>query len=294
MESTLKPNHLTSFLMVYFYSIEKLLNEDNNGLENIGFQSEEANTDEFQKRFFQEYLLQHNNIKETNIEKLSIKVDIMEYQIDISELKSFSIVDVLMPKQLTQDQKKKITETKRSVYTNPDLYLEISDGTNIYYESLELKSTKDNNIPGSSVQQVSPYEWVIFVKREDAKVTVTTGYYINSITEKLPFPDRSPRPQVGFKTLLEWNKKFRIETGNILLVESNIESTQDKIRLLEDWQDFLASEWMEIILAEKIKPNEKWFNSALRKFAIKFLDYTQTLDKDERQGLIDKLNDLVK
>jgi len=290
----MKSNLLNAFLIVYFYLIENQLNESPNGLANVKYQSEEANTDEFQKKFFQEYLVIHNNIRETNLETLSIGIDGTEQKIEIEELFSFDIINVLLPEQLSLEQKKSIAELKKSVYTNPDLYLEISDGVNIYFESVELKSTKDNNIPGSSVQQVSPYEWVIFVKRDEGKVLVTTGYYINSITEKLPFPDRSPRPQVGFKTLLEWNKKFRTEASNILSVENSSEVTKDKIKLLEDWQDFLATEWLEIIIAEKIKNNEKWFNNSIRKFALKFLDYTESLDIIEREKLKAKLNELVK
>jgi hypothetical protein len=159
---------------------------------------------------------------------------------------------------------------------------------------VELKSTKDNNIPGSSVQQVSPFEWVIFVKRDKDSVFVTTGFYINSITEKLPFPDRSPRPQIGFKTLVEWNEKYRKESNKILSVENVTEINRDKIKLLTDWQDYLATEWLEIIKSETTKNNEKWFNNALRKFAVKFLDYTENLTGAEKQKLKDTLNGLIK
>lgn len=174
------------------------------------------------------------------------------------------------------------------------MYLEITDGTNIYFESVELKSTKDNNIPGSSVQQVSPFEWVIFVKRDSEKVLVTTGFYINSITEKLPFPDRSPRPQIGFKTLLDWNKKYRKVENDLLTIESSVEINNDKIKLLTDWQDYLASEWLEIIKSEESRNNEKWFNNAIRKFALKFLEYSEKLTKSEKEKLKNNLTKLIK
>ncbi len=93
--------------------------------------------------------------------------------------------------------------------------------------------------------------------------------------------------------MLEWNKKFRTEESNILSIENSSETTKDKIKLLEDWQDFLATEWLDIIVTEKVKNNGKWFNDALRKFAIKFLDYTETLDNDQRQKLKLKLNELI-
>jgi hypothetical protein len=294
MNLTLKPNLLQLFLLVYFYSIENELNSTNTGLETIKFQSEEANTDEFLKKFFKEFLSKNNSIKKTKLEKLSVKIDSEMYFIDIKDLLNYEVVNVFLPEQLTETQKKKITESKKSVYTNPDLYLEITDGKELFYESVELKSTKDNNIPGSSVQQVSPFEWVIFVKRDSDSVSVTTGFYINSITEKLPFPDRSPRPQIGFKTLTDWNKKYRKEADKVLFIENMTEINKDKIKLLADWQDYLESEWLEIIKSETAKNNEKWFNNALRKFVVKFLDYSDGLTKADREKLKRNLNDLIK
>ncbi len=287
-------NLLNSFLIVYFYKIENELNTTKNGLETIKFQSEEANTDEFLKRYFQTFLLKHNNLSGVKLKKLSVKIDSEEHTIDVENLMSYKIINVLLPEHLSIGQKKSITESKKSVYTSPDLYLEISDGTNIYFESVELKSTKDNNIPGSSIQQVSPFEWVIFVKRDNEKVLVTTGFYINSITEKLPFPDRSPRPQIGFKTLLDWNKKYRKVENEVLTIENISEINNDKIKLLTDWQDFLATEWLEIIKSEESRNSEKWFNNAIRKFALKFLDYTETLTETEKEKLKSILARLIK
>ncbi len=169
-------NLLNSFLIVYFYKIENELNTTKNGLETIKFQSEEANTDEHLKKYFQDFLLKNNDLSDVKLKKLAVKIDAEEHIIEIEKLKTYKITNVLLPEQLSIEQKKSITESKKSVYTSPDLYLEITDGANFYFESVELKSTKDNNIPGSSVQQVSPFEWVIFVKRDNEKVLVTTGY----------------------------------------------------------------------------------------------------------------------
>jgi hypothetical protein len=68
------------------------------------------------------------------------------------------------------------------------------------------------------------------VKRDNEKVLVTTGFYINSITEKLPFPDRSLRPQIGFKTLLEWNKKYRKVENEVLTIENITETDKQKLK----------------------------------------------------------------
>lgn len=172
------------------------------------------------------------------------------------------------------------------------MYLKITDGSNFFFESVELKSTKNNKIPGSSIQQVSPFEWVIFIKRAK-EIQVTTGFYINSITEKLPFPDRSPRPQIGFKTLVDWNKKHRKVHNTILEINNVTEITNAKIELLDDWQDFLASEWLEIILKNERKKTEKWFNNAIRKFTVKLLEHYDKIDSKERVKMLNNLKELI-
>ncbi len=287
-------DYLKYFLTVYFYTIENKLNSKDNGLKDIKFQSEEANTDEYLKKYFKEFISSNNNIKDTSIKFLKMKIDEKELKINISDLRSFEITKVLLPEELSELQKKEISKSKKSVYTSPDLYLEISCGKNTYHETLELKSTLKNKIPGSSVQQVSPFEWVIFIKRNSESVDISTGFYINSITSKLPFPDRSPRPQIGFKTLVDWNNKNRTVADNTLTIESNSKINKEKITLLTDWQDFLANEWLEIIKMNKKKANEKWFNNAIRKFAVKFLEYSENLDKKEKDNLKNTLNRLIK
>ncbi len=287
-------NNLQSFLTLYFHKIETLLNENPSDLEKVKFESEEANTDEHLKVFFQKFLKENNDISDTHLTDLVIKTDDTEHCLKTKNLFCYHIENVLLPNELTDKQKQEIAEKKKSVYTNPDLYLAISDGESTYYESVELKSTKNNKIPGSSVQQVSPFEWVIFIKRTKDKVEVTTGFYINSITDKLPFPDRSPRPQIGFKTLLDWNKTYRKVSENKLTIENITAINDDKLELLKDWQEFLATEWLDIILKNDISKNEKWFNNALRKFALKLLEYSEKIKVEEREELIQNLKKLIK
>lgn len=148
----IKDNLLQSFLTVYFHKIETLLNENPSRLEKVKFQSEEANTDEHLKKFFQEYLKKHSDISDTTLHQLVVKIDGESHSVDIEKLKSYQIINVLLPENLSDEQKKEIAKGKSSVYTNPDLYLKISDGSELYFESVELKSTKSNKIPGSSVQ----------------------------------------------------------------------------------------------------------------------------------------------
>lgn len=294
MEIDSTPSLLNSFLLIYFFELEKKLNTEKNQLQKVKFQSEESNTDEFLKKYFKEYLSTNNNIENSNLKQLQIKIDVEEFLINVEDLYSYKILNVLLPEELSKEQRQNIANSKKSVYTNPDLYLEITDGNYTYFEFVELKSTKDNKIPGSSIQQVSPFEWVIFIKRSKDKISIATGYYLNSITNKLPFPDRSPRPQIGFKTLENWNKKYRKVKDQVLTVENITELNKEKVSLLNDWQDYLANEWLQIIQADSSRNNEKWFNNALRKFAVKFLDFTDKLSKKEKKILKEKLQKMIK
>ena len=79
MDSLIAPNLLSSFLIVYFYKIENELNNTKNGLETIKFQSEESNTDEFLKKYFQDFLSKHNNINDINLKRLAVKTDSEEH-----------------------------------------------------------------------------------------------------------------------------------------------------------------------------------------------------------------------
>lgn len=71
MNKELKINDLNSFLHLYFYILENKINSTQNELNSIKFQSEEANTDEFVKRYFKEYILKNPTIKGTNL-KLNV------------------------------------------------------------------------------------------------------------------------------------------------------------------------------------------------------------------------------
>jgi hypothetical protein len=280
------------FLSLYFFELEIKLNSDK-GLDEVKFQSEEANTDEFLKLFMKSFILKNNSIT-TNIKSLQININGINESVDVKELKRYRIEEVLIPSELSKTQKEELSKKKTSVYTNPDLLLKITNGIDEFFESVELKSTKDNNIPGSSIQQVSPLEWVIFVKRNDKDTEVSIGHYINCITEKLPFPDRSPRPQIGYKTLKEWNSRNRVNKLDSLEITINGEETETKKQILLDWQDYLASEWLEIIKRKTTKNSEKWFNNALRKYTIKLLEYTSTINDKEKEELTNKLKTLIK
>lgn len=284
--------NLNGFLHLYFYQLEQLLNADPSSLNGIKFQSEEANTDEFLKIFFKSFMLKHNRIKNEFNFDVEVKSLGQTTNYKFEDLANFQIQEVLLPSELTAEHKEDITAQKSGVYTKPDLYINISNKQQSTYLSIELKSTKTNKIPGSSVQQISPYEWVVFVQHTTTAIKTTTGVYLNSITEKLPFPDRSPRPQIGFDTLELWNSKNRTANNNILRCTYTDEI--EKNLILKDWHSCLVKEWMQTIKKDSKKKGEKWFNHTLRLYSSALLNYYDTLSEDEQKKLKDTLDDLIK
>jgi hypothetical protein len=277
-----------AFLSTYLYELEFDLNESNQ-LSQIKFQSEESNTDEYLKYFFKEYISKRKKLKNQLLSEVKFYYFNHETIFDYKDILECEIIDVLTPTELTNEIKQTFNEEKNGVYTNPDLLLIIKEKNKFVYKSIELKSTKNNLIPGSSVQQVSPFEWVIFVKRGGKSITITTGLYIESIDNKLPFPDRSPRPIIGFNNLENHNKVNRVLTDNTLCVSSNHELMRDKLRLISDWRDHLIKEWMETVLIKKKISNEKWFNYVVRKFSVELIEKVDQMTPTDKNNLLLKL-----
>lgn len=285
---------IEQFLSAYFYLLEVYHNTITTELYQLEFESEEANTDRALKEYFKEFILSHSDIKSLgSISSVSIQRDKEEYRANLSDIEDVFIEQVIIPNEITDNLKDSLKLDDR-IYTKPDLILILcSRKTNIKSSpiTIELKSTKNDKIPGSSVQQIKPFEWVIFVKHSRSKAKVVTGYYINSITNKLPFPDRSPRPQVGFNTLIKWNKKSRFFSKNTGLLEVIYDSKELEIKrnILESWEDVLVSEWIDTIFYRKKQKKEKWFNNTLRKFSLKFIYQINELSDQEIRKLENKI-----
>jgi len=247
------------------YELEKLLKNNIDELKMVSFHADEANTDRPLKEFMKKFIKDRfNRIHPDKLNKhLILTLDGNELILPYIEFKDIYIKNVFLPNELTAELKKYIVMSKSSVYTNPDLFFELTNGVDINYISIELKSTKNNSIPGSSIQQVNPNEWVIFVKHIRDSIDIVTGKYIHSINSRLQFPDRSPRPQVAFNELKNWNDTNRYEVNS--QVSYTINSTDEKIKhaLLNDWQNYLADRWVEVLFTNGVKTNEPWFNNKI-------------------------------
>lgn len=273
-------NNQCYFMHFYMYELENFLNSKKDALLEISFQSDEANTDRPLKEFLK--LLIENEFNMLPKNSILNNICINERLYSIEPYFNYKIKRVLLPEELTDELKQILKETKTSIYTNPDICLEIEVNNQIFYETIELKSTKNDSIPGSSIQQIIPTEWVIFIKHTLDNIEIVTGQYINSINSKIQFPDRSPRPQVSFKELNTWNNIHRnIEDNNLVYYIDN--TFQEKLALIYDWQSVLSQRWINILFEDKVvRKNEPWFNNNIRKFILDFLKIYDNLNEQEK------------
>ena len=158
----------------FMYKLELILLNEKNEIKNISFQLDEANTDKPLKEFIKNIILSKcNNINDMNL-KISFSNQTNSNNIEYlsNNYLNYKINKVYLPDDLTPEIKQYISSNKNCVYTEPDLCLEIVDNLSneIFYETIELKSTKTDAIPGSSVQQINPKEWTIFIKHTNNNV----------------------------------------------------------------------------------------------------------------------------
>lgn len=283
---------LQLFMYLYMYELELWLNEHSDEVLKISFQSDEANTDRPLKEFLKKSIEQNCNSlsKLKNINLISIKG---KHHNISSSVRNTVINSVLLPP-ISDNIKRILKDRKKSVYTEPDICLVILMNNTPQYVTIELKSTKNDAIPGSSIQQIDPNEWVVFIKHNNKKVDITTGQYFQAINAKMQFPDRSPRPQVSFKELCSWNRNCRNITENNIVYSSTGDESE-KHALLTDWQGVLANRWTKIVMnTGKIKKSEPWFNNNLRKFILEFLDEYDKMSPQSQKDYKDFLKNVIK
>lgn len=139
---------LEAYMSAYLYELETKLNKNSQILTTVKFQQDEANTDKEIKAVLKSFILNHCT-KITLID--NVKIDEVRYEINKD---CFSIKEALIPGldyDLNNDIIHRIAASKNSVFVNPDLVLKCFFWGKEVYQKIELKSTKNNNIPGSSV-----------------------------------------------------------------------------------------------------------------------------------------------
>lgn len=273
-------DNLIFFMNAFMYELEELLNKNLNYFDDVRFQFDEANTDQQIKIKIKEFIL-------NNFQKITSVTEIREDGKDaFISRDDFKISNIKVPSELTEDDRLFVRNSRTAVYTNPDLLFFVTDGDKEYRISVEVKSTKNDRIPGSSVQQIDINDWVIFLKHDDEHIIeFVTGKYIDAISGTMQFPDRSPRPQVSYNILKEWNKNYRNFNEGILSFEED-KNKNDKLQLIEDWQMLLSNRWMNTLKNKRKLNNEPWFNNNIRKFAVLLLEHYESLTKEEREEYI--------
>lgn len=158
------------------YKLEEDLTKHKDDLIEVSFQSDEANTDRPLKEYLKKHIEESFSSIPEDTDITSLCFEGTTYT-DMQAIKKIQVNRVLLPEDISDELKEIIKASKSSVYTNPDLYLELKLGDEISYESIELKSTKNDSIPGSSIQQIIPEEWVIFIKHSRKSICISTGQY---------------------------------------------------------------------------------------------------------------------
>lgn len=116
-------NLIQIFMIIYMYELEKFLLTKIGELQEVSFQSDEANTDRPLKELIKKiienefYCIPDNS----NIKNLVIE----NTEIDLLTIKDININRVLLPEEITYEIKEKI-KNKKAIYTNPDICLELS------------------------------------------------------------------------------------------------------------------------------------------------------------------------
>ena len=115
--------------------------------------------------------------------------------------------------------------------------------------------------------------------------------YINSITEKLTFPDRSPRPEIGFNTLYKWNLNNRIISNSTL--QCLYTNNKIKEQILENWNLHLVEEWLSTVKKSTKTQSEKWFNHTIRLYSLSLIEYYDSIDNEQKEVLKHTLQKLT-
>jgi hypothetical protein len=285
--SDLKNEKIELFLTAFMYELEENLNKNLKFFDGLVLHMDEANTDQILKEKIRDFILKYKT-KVKNIKEVIVGSQVypLSYNCKICNVKISSEMD--------DKEKEYIRNQRNGVYTNPDLLLFVTVGSKTELIPIEVKSTLNDKIPGSSIQQIEPEDWVIFCKHNKSSITeFATGKYISSINGTMQFPDRSPRPQVEFSLLKSWNSHYRFANEDRLDIGID-DSKNDKVQLLNDWQEVLSLRWLEVLKNGETLKKEPWFNNNIRKFAIKLIDYYENLDISEKQNFKKVIEENIK
>lgn len=282
---------LDSFLFLFFNNLQQLLNSEDSKrqLYKLQLHVDEANTDRPLKCYLKDFILNNSEKIHKNIKDYTLIFDSDKKEQHIEDI-NFEVFDIRLSDDLSEEEISNF-KSEGQVYTRPDLIIELKDTITYKITPLpvELKTTKKDVIPGSSVQQINGNEWVIFIKIPNKQEEVETiiGKYVWAINQKIQFPDRSPRPSISFNSIKSWTNTYIKEQENKLIVESPADLLEQKKIIIEDWHKILVNRWLDEI--KKEKPSRGWFNEVIRRYTQDLLNYYNNLPKNEQIKLISRL-----
>jgi len=228
---------------------------------------------------------------ELNIDKYIKKQTIKILKNDFDELNIFlNDYNIKLKKLLTKDQyfnKRNKRYEEENISKFCDLVLVYKENGFNKEDELEIKKTNKNIIPGSSIKQIKADKALLFFKYTKGNVELQVGYYFQSVEERIPFPDRSPRPNVSFNSLKETNKELMDSETSLEDVKSR---TEDIFK--DNWMEQLVSNWMDDVKSKFIK--KSWFFITIRMFALRFINYYENLSEIERKKLKEELRNNAK
>ncbi len=273
------------FLYIYMYQLEVGLQFLNKEIAKLPFQIDEANIDSHINMFIKNYIVSnnlHNIFTTSEYSQLNINDIIYTY----NDLKDIHIHKVLIKSEITNDIKENL-KSQNKIYTSPDLLFLITDGVNSIYKKIEIKTTKNNQILGSSVKQIDTDSWCIFIKRYKDKCDILTGKYLYAIDGKLRYPDRNPRPTISFNQLKLFNSHNRVIQDNNIIYNWEEKDLVYKESVLKETNDFITSQWLDIVKEENV--NKTDFQSIIKLYSLKLLNEYDKMSSDEKNDFKNKL-----
>lgn len=253
-------------------------------LQEINYQSDEANLDEDLKLRFKNIIEKDPHILMKELNTYKVQYHKSEFTFGKDDLCSFKVEKVYLPNEIPESISNKLKERNKSnVFTNPDLLLELSFLDKSYFRSIELKSTKNDIIPGSSVQQIHEEILSVFVKHNKT-VEITSGFYLDAVSGNTPFPDRSPRPKVSFNQLAKTNKCYVDENDGVITVKV----LHKKDKNLQNWHLKLVKDWIGSLSKSN---SSKWFDDVIVKYTYHILKQYDKMTIDEQKDSLEHLRE---
>lgn len=186
---------------------ELLLSKYSEELANLQYQNGRANLDLPLQKFIKNVIIQNKYYK-------------------VDGYDDWKVINIYTENEYTDNIKNQVEN-----YNNPDMIFEVHLGGDKKYEKLELKTSKDICIKGSSLSNIDNYEQTIFIYRGKDGIDIATGEYYKAITDMVPrITDRQPRLYLSFSKLKKaMNEDIEIPVNNNYIYDAIADKTINEL-----------------------------------------------------------------